>query len=99
MKEYKALAMLIAELIVMVAAVVGFTLPIGETEIYAVVAIIVMLFDIAWAAWKNHNFSNLAKGLQTIKDSYEDDIEIQQGVESLLDMVASKADTKVGGTD
>lgn len=80
-----AIARLLVAFIVDVAAIYGYTLPVGEEMLYPICALVVMLVTHVWVWWKNNNVTEEASKsqilLQAMKD---DDPEVIQAVDDII---------------
>ena len=80
-----AIARLLVATIVDVAAIYGYTLPVGEEMLYPICALVVMLVTHVWVWWRNNNVTEAAQKSQVILDMLKaDDPEVIQAVDDII---------------
>lgn len=80
-----AIARLLVAFIVDVAAIYGYTLPVGEEMLYPICALVVMLITHVWVWWKNNNVTDEAQKSQVILDMLKaDDPEVINAVDDII---------------
>lgn len=80
-----AIARLLVAFIVDVAAIYGYTLPVGEEMLYPICALVVMLVTHVWVWWKNNNVTDEAQKSQVILDMLKaDDPEVINAVDDII---------------
>ena len=80
-----AVARLLVALIVDIAAVYGYSLPVGEELLYSIAALVVMAITHIWVWWKNNNVTEAASKSQLILNSLKaDDPEVIQAVDDII---------------
>lgn len=80
-----AVARLLVTFIIDVAAIYGFTLPIGEELLYPICALVVMILTHVWVWWRNNNVTDAAQKSQVILDMLKaDDPEVINAVDDII---------------
>ena len=80
-----AVARLLVALIVDIAAVYGYSLPVGEELLYSIAALLVMAVTHIWVWWKNNNVTEEAGKAQVLLHALKaDDPEITEAVDELI---------------
>ena len=80
-----AIARLLVAFIVDVAAIYGYTLPVGEEMLYPICALVVMLVTHVWVWWRNNNVTEAAQKSQIILDMLKaDDPEVINAVDDII---------------
>lgn len=83
-----AIARLLVAFIVDVAAIYGYTLPVGEEMLYPICALVVMLVTHVWVWWKNNNVTDEASKAQILLDAMKaDDPEVIQAVGDIIQAI------------
>ena len=83
-----AIARLLVAFIVDVAAIYGYTLPVGEEMLYPICALVVMLITHVWVWWRNNNVTEAAQKSQVILDMLKaDDPEVIQAVDDIIQAI------------
>ena len=80
-----AIARLLVAFIVDVAAIYGYSLPVGEEMLYPICALVVMAITHAWVWWKNNNVTDEAGKAQVLLNAMKaDDPEVIQAVDDII---------------
>lgn len=80
-----AVTRLVVALIVDIAAVYGYSLPVGEEFLYSIGALVAMVIAHTWAWWKNNNMTEKASKSQVILDRCKaGDTDVIQAVDDLI---------------
>ena len=83
-----AIARLLVAFIVDVAAIYGYTLPVGEEMLYPICALVVMLVTHVWVWWKNNNVTDEAGKAQVLLNAMKaDDPEVIQAVDDIIQAI------------
>ena len=83
-----AIARLLVAFIVDVAAIYGYTLPVGEEMLYPICALVVMLITHVWVWWKNNNVTDEASKAQILLDAMKaDDPEVIHAVGDIIQAI------------
>lgn len=83
-----AIARLLVAFIVDVAAIYGYTLPVGEEMLYPICALVVMLVTHVWVWWKNNNVTDEASKAQILLDAMKaDDPEVIKAVGDIIQAI------------
>ena len=87
-----AIARLLVAFIVDVAAIYGYTLPVGEEMLYPICALVVMLVTHVWVWWKNNNVTAAAAKAQVLLYAMKaGDTEVEDGVMELIQGIHERA--------
>ena len=80
-----AVARLLVALIVDIAAVYGYSLPVGEELLYSIAALVIMAVTHIWVWWKNNNVTDEASKSQILlRAMKEDDPDVIQAVDDII---------------
>ena len=71
--------------IIDIAAVYGYSLPVGEELLYSIAALVVMAVTHAWVWWKNNNVTDEASKSQLILNMLKkNDPDVTQAVDEII---------------
>ena len=87
-----AVARLLVAFVVDVAAIYGYTLPVGEEMLYPICALVVMVVTHVWVWWRNNNWTDEASKSQVLLNAMKDgDEEVISGVQDLIEGIHERS--------